>query len=180
MHRLRLLPAVAAALPREHRPGVAGCRGVPPGLVETAVAVEQERPGQLREAQNEERKHKQLVPEHVTPIGLSVQAPGGDAHVEADGILRDRLQNVEGVKVGELGQIVVSAQADGAPAPQVAPGQGVAAKQFVEAPGHAAGPLPRLREGLADGHVPGREHGGDLLDDDLFPGSHISTKCCST
>ena len=171
MHGLGLLPPVAAALPGEHGPRVAGRRGRPAGLVQPAVAVAQQGAGQLREAQVEEGEHEQLVPEHMPPVGLAVQAPGRDAHIQAE--LRDGLEEVEGVQVDDLGQVVIGGEVDAAPAPQVAPGQGVAIQQLLERTGHAGRPLPGRREGFADGHVLGGEQRRHLLHHDLFAPSDI-------
>jgi hypothetical protein len=84
MERLRLLPAIAAALPREHRARAALPPGRPPGRCQPPEPVVEHRPGQDRKPQVEQREDEQLVPEDVPAVGLAVQASGRDATVEAD------------------------------------------------------------------------------------------------
>ncbi len=83
---LGLLATVAAALPRVHGTGGAGLRGRPPCLRQPPEAVEQQRSDQLGEVHRQIGEDEQLVPEHVAPVGLTVQAPGGDSGVEVDGV----------------------------------------------------------------------------------------------
>ena len=101
---LGLLAAVAAALPRVHRPLVAGRPGRLAGLGQPPVAVAEQRPGQLGEAQVQEREDEQLVPEDVAPVGLAVQAPGRHAGVEVDGVRGHGLEQVEHVQVEDAGR----------------------------------------------------------------------------
>ena len=89
---LGLLPAVAAALPREHGAGVSVTLGGRPSRVEPPESIAEQRPGQDRKSQVEEREDEQLVPEDVPAIGLAVESTSRDADVEIDGVGRHGLQ----------------------------------------------------------------------------------------
>ena len=81
MHDLRLLFAVAAALPRVHRAPEPCCLGARSCLADPAIAVHQQSPRDLRQAVVQERVHVELVPKHVAAVGLTVQPAGRHAGV---------------------------------------------------------------------------------------------------
>ncbi len=88
---LGLLTAVARALPGEERASEPGGAGGRTGPGQSPPPVAQEAAGDLGQTGVEERQDEQLVPEHVTPVGLAVQTPGGHPHVEVGGVRGQRL-----------------------------------------------------------------------------------------
>jgi hypothetical protein len=89
------------------------------------VPVLQQGPGQHREAVVQQGEDEQLVPEDVAPVGLSVQPPGGDAHVEVDRVVRDGLDQVKDVQAEDQLGPLRPLDPDVEALPQVIPGQHV-------------------------------------------------------
>ena len=125
-----LLPTVAAALPREHRPVQPGGPGGGPRLVQAAVAVVQQRPGQVGATQCEHRVNEHFVPEHVPAVALPVQAPRGYTRVEVRARRGDCLQHVEGVEVKCQRLPFPRPHVDAEPHPQSLPGGLVGPQQI--------------------------------------------------
>ncbi len=69
---LTFLTAVAATLPREQSPTLPRVCGRSAGFREPAVAVCQQGTGDLGQTQREKREDKQLIPEEMPTICLSV------------------------------------------------------------------------------------------------------------
>src|SRR5438876_563130 len=67
----------AAALPGEHRAAEPRLPGRGARRAKAPIAVQQQLPRHLRHAEIQERIDIQLVPEHMTPVGLAVKAAGG-------------------------------------------------------------------------------------------------------
>ncbi len=130
---LGLLPAVARALPRVHRPAQPDLLGLPAGRVEAAVAVAEHGAGEFGEAEAEQPQDEQLIPEDVAAVGLPVQPAGRDADVQVDGVLGVGLEQVEQVQVQRADAVEVGL--DPAAAPQLRPAHGVFGQQFLEGPG---------------------------------------------
>ena len=98
VHDLRLLGTVAAALPREHRAGVAGLSRRSPSLGEPAVAVHQQPAGDLRQPEVEVGVDVELVPEHVPAVGLPIESSSRHARVMPGSVSRAHLQHMGGVE----------------------------------------------------------------------------------
>lgn len=81
-----LVAAVAAALPGEHRSAQARGAGGRPRLREPPQAIAKHPVGDLGEPQAQPGQHEQLVPEHMSPVRLAVQATCGHADVEVGGV----------------------------------------------------------------------------------------------
>ena len=131
---LGLFVAVVGGLPGIHGPPVAVLAGVLPGPLQAAVAVQQERPADVRKVEVVEGVDEQLVPEDVPPVGLAVEAPGGQARVDAEVVGTGRAQQVIDVQAQHpLGE-AVSLDHDVRLVPQGPPGPGMLLEKLVEAP----------------------------------------------
>ena len=86
MQPLAFLASVAAGLPGKHRARMARRAGRVTCLVQSPVAVSQQRPGDLREPQVEHGEDEELVPEDVAAIRLTVQSAGRHPGVEVGGV----------------------------------------------------------------------------------------------
>ena len=82
MKHLGFFPAIAAALPGEHRSLVAMFFGVFPGPIQATTTVKQNRPGRIREMHVVERKDVQFIPEDVAAISFAMQPSGRDADIK--------------------------------------------------------------------------------------------------
>ncbi len=98
MDLLALLPPVAAALPGKQGPPESRLARRRARLAQAAVAVLQKGAGNLRQAQVEQGKDEELVPEDMAPVGLAVPAAGGNPHVEVHGVQGDGLQEMKDVQ----------------------------------------------------------------------------------
>ncbi len=121
MSDLRLLLPVAAALPRVHRPAIAGFQCGGARLAQPPEAIHEQPPRDLRQAKVEERVHVELVPEDVPAVGLPVQAAGGDARVLVGREPRADLQEVRDVQAKQELHPLVAGNADVAHLPEVLP-----------------------------------------------------------
>ena len=120
---LGLLLALAAALPREHRPAEARLTGRRPGLVEAPVTVHQQLARDLGDTEAQERKDIQLIPEHVAAVGLTVETPRGHSGVQVGGVPGAHLQDVADVEPQQHLNPLVAAHPHVADAPQLLPGR---------------------------------------------------------
>src|SRR2546423_8904156 len=98
MDDLRLLFAVAAALPRIHRAAIAGVASGGPGLAETSEAVHQQPAGDVGKAKVQEGIDVQLVPKDMPTIGLAVEAPRRHPGVTVGRVARTDLQDMGDVE----------------------------------------------------------------------------------
>ena len=57
-------------------------------LAQAPVAVHQQPSGDLRHAEVQEQVHVELIPEHVAPVGLAVEAAGPHPGVQVDRVMR--------------------------------------------------------------------------------------------
>ncbi len=146
---LALLAAVAPALPREHRAGEPFGARRAHGLRQAPVPIAQQRARQLGEAKVQEREHEQLVPEHVAPVRLPVEAARGNPGIEVDRVLRHRLQQVEDVQVQDERDAGIAPELQLALTPQIVPGLRVSFEQLGEPRGMPGG-RARLRSRFAD------------------------------
>src|SRR5660397_101927 len=78
---LCLLPAVAAALPREHGPSVSRLVGGGARSAQSALAVEKQGSRYLGEAQIEQGEDEELVPEYMATVRLSVPTSVSYTHL---------------------------------------------------------------------------------------------------
>ena len=150
VHPLALLATIAAALPRVHRAGVAGVRRVGARGAEPSVAVHQQRACDVGQAQVEQRKDEQFVPEDMPPVGLAVPAARRYTRVKMDGVQRRRLQQVEDVKsqhARRTAGLAAFLHVDVEAPPQLRPRQRVAGQQGVEPIRRGHG-LPGLQSAL--------------------------------
>jgi len=168
VHLLRLLLAVASALPREHRtletcvPRRGAC------LVEPAVTVQEQRTRDLRHPVVQRGEDEQFVPEDVSLVGFSRPAARRHADVPADRVQRGGLQQVQHVQpqqhrkvqpeglAGRLQMHVVAT-------PQVFPGERVTREHGAEALGSFE-PLARSDHRFGDRLVARRVQRDELLD----------------
>ena len=164
MQLLALLAAVGAALPGEHRPCVARLAGGPARLRQAPEAITEQRAGQLRQVEGQEREDEQLVPEDVAAIGLPVQASGRHADIEVDRVVGDRLQQVEDVEVDDQARLfaaVLEPQLE--PLPKVVHADDVRLEQLLE-PGRAFERAARLAGRLGDRRIATGVEADDLVD----------------
>ena len=160
---LGLLLAVGAALPGEHRPSEPRRPGRRAGRAKAGETVVQQRGGQDRPLEVEEREDEHLVPEDVAPVGLPVPAAGRNADIQMDAMGGDGLQQVEDVQVQDrLGPLVRAVQLDVEPVPEAIPRPLMAGHQSREAR-RRPGRLPRVQQALGGYAVPGGVQGDDLL-----------------
>ena len=120
------------------------------------MSVREQRRGQPRPSQRDERVDEDLVPEDVAVVGLAVQAPRGDAGVEVGVDRVERLQHVEGVEVQREGLVARRMQLDRELRPEPLPRELVLAKELVERRGgeQAVGGVVRRGEHGAVPEVP--------------------------
>ena len=153
---LTFFTAVAAALPRIQGPAKSGLCGVPLGLFETSMPVQQQRLRQGREAQGQHGKNIQFIPEYVPPIRFAVPSPRGDAGIQLDRMQRDRLQQVEEVQPErELGAFA-ALEAQVALLPDLIPVLRMRPEQVLEPAGvheGIAGPLSAFRNAVIPGGI---------------------------
>ncbi len=163
MHALGLLLALAAALPGEHRtaqPCLAGRRA---RLAQPPVAVQQQTPGDLRHAEAQEQVHVKLIPEHMPPVGLAVEAAGRYPGVQVGSVMRADLDDMADMQLQQQLNAVVTRHADITHPPQLVPGRRVTGERFLEA-GVTQRRRPCLRQRVADRGVARGEEGHHLLD----------------
>src|ERR1022692_4530172 len=166
MHDLRLLPSVAAALPGIHGPAVTSVVSGPAGFWQSPVSVQEQRSHQLRKMQVEIGKDEELVPENMTPVGLAMEAAGGYADIEIDGVAGRRLKQMEDVEVqGQSRLAAVALEFERESIPQVVPFADVVIEEHGEGT-PAATPRGCFSQWIADRAVPRCEQGNDLLDGD--------------
>src|SRR3954454_18680612 len=157
MQLLGFLPAVGAALPREHRTREAlGPRSCP-GHAEPGVPVLQQRGSQRWTLKVEVREDEQLIPEDVAPIGLAMPASGRYADIEVGGVRGNGLQQVEDVQVEDrIGPLVGTVHIDVEPVPGAEPSAFVSAEQRRKVVGSShnqVGIVTTLRDGAVAGGV---------------------------
>ena len=128
------LGAVRAALPRVRGPVVSGLPGDPAGRVEPPVAIAEQGPGEVGEAQVEEREDEQRVPEDVSAVCLAGESARRDPGVDVGGVLGDVPQQVEDVQAQlGRGELLPVLQLERAQIPELVPAQHVLGEQLVEA-----------------------------------------------
>ena len=98
MHELRLLLAIAAALPRVHRAPIASGLGRAAGCSKAAHPVVQQLPGHSWQTRVQVRKDVELVPEDVAAVGLTVQPASEHAGIQFSGVWRAHLEDVRDVE----------------------------------------------------------------------------------
>jgi hypothetical protein len=106
--------------------------GCPPGLRQPAVPVAEQRPGDDREPEIEDREDKQLVPQDVTAVCLAMQSAGRDSDVEVHAVLGSGLQQVEDVQPDHPQRVGVP-DFNVCPSPQAGPGALMTLEKLVEA-----------------------------------------------
>ena len=160
---LRLLAAVAAALPREHRARVArrACRR--PRFAQAPVAVHEQLARDVGQARDEVAKDVQLVPEHVPAVRLAVQAARRDAGVVVGRVHRADLEDVRDVQAQQLLHARLAGHVDVARAPQLVPRADVAPERLLEVR-VARARLAGIAQRLVDRAVARRVERDELLD----------------
>ncbi len=113
---------------------------------------------------------EEFVPKDVTSVGLAVQAPGGYADVEVEGVAGGGLEQVEDVEVhGQPRQAASVVHLEREAFPQIGPVTGVGMEELAEAT-DARAPRARLGQRLADRAVLRSEEGDNFLDGDRLEG----------
>jgi len=106
-------------------------------------------PADPRQAEVEEREHVQLVPEHVAPVRLAVEAAREDAGVLVGRVARADLQHVGDVKAQQQLHARVPGQDQVARLPELVPRRAVLGQRSAERRVVADG-LSGVAERLAD------------------------------
>ena len=162
MHALGFLLALAAALPGKHRAAQPSLTGRSARFAQAPVAIQQQASGDLRHAEVQEQVHIKLVPEHVPPVSLTVEAAGRHSGVQVGGVMRAHLQDVADVQPQQQLHAVVAWHADVAHPPELVPGRLMPRERLFEA-GVAQRRRPSLRQCVADRGVTRGKEGHHLL-----------------
>ena len=161
---LGLLAAVAAALPRVHRPGAAG---VAPRPGRPASRRRWRYSSRARDTSGKCRfevgQDEQLVPEDVAAVGLAVQSAGGHADVQLGGVRGEGLQDVE-----ECAAAGPARRRRGRPVRRGATAAPRRRRATASRPAKSGARVDAVEGGVqrvADRRVPGGVQGDGLLDD---------------
>ena len=165
MDRLGLFLAVRAALPGEHRPFVAGLAGGGTGLIQSPETIQEQRAGDLRQPEVEERVDIEVVPEDVSPVRLAVQTAGGGARVEVGRVWGANLEDVQDVKADQKLDPVIVRYLHVARVPQFVPGTRVPPESLLERAA-ATGRRSGVSQRFVYGTVARGVEGDHLLDPD--------------
>jgi hypothetical protein len=98
---LRLLLALAAALPWEHGAAEARLVGRRTRFVQAPVPVHQQATSDLGHPVVQKRIHIQLVPEDMSAVGLAVESAGRNPRIDVGCLTRADLQQMAGVQAQE-------------------------------------------------------------------------------
>ena len=143
----------------------AGRLGRRPGFADPPVAIHQQPARDLRQPEVQERVDVELVPEHVTAVGLAVEPAGGDAGIVVCRQARARLEQMGDMQPQQELRPRLPGQADVAHVPQFIPGLLVTLERRRER-GVAARALGRIGERLVDATVARGVERDHLLDPD--------------
>ncbi len=140
-----------------------------PGFREPPVSIEEQGACDVRHPVGQEGEDEQLVPEDVPSIGFAVEAARGYAGVQIDGVVADRLEQVEDVEVqGHPPVGVIGPELEIRSTPEMTPRQGMGLQKRLEA-GRLYDPLHRVRSGRGNREIPGSAQGDHLLRDHHLP-----------
>ena len=161
--QLRLLLAVASALPRIHRPAVAGLLRAGARLADPPVAIHQQASRDLRQTEVQKRIHVELVPEDVTAVRLTVQSTGRDAGVVMRRQSRAHLQQMRDVQAKQELHPPLSGQPHVADLPQLIPSVHMAFERLGERR-VAVNALASVGHRIVDRTITRRVHAHHLFD----------------
>ena len=136
---LGFLLAIAATLPGKHRAVEPRAARRLARRAEAPIAIQQQRPGDFRHPIVQKGKDKQLIPEDMALVGLPGPAARRHADIQANGVGRDRLQQVHHVQPQQHRDIQRERRPGGLEvhvevAPEILPGHAMLRQHRLEAP----------------------------------------------